>query len=161
MDGSGLLDRTMIPDFPIPDSGIPNSEFRMAYGESEIPHHEIAGLGGAHERHMRSAGGRRGGADTGCPMPIAGWDIRCPRGVPGGLMLNPDLGLLAKEGRKKPHTRGIDWPTRKQSGRVLGRKEGGRGCPHPRGKEKPRRVESTGRGEWIGFTYRCRQGRTG
>lgn len=38
----GLLDRTMIPDFPIPDSGIPNSEFRMAYGESRIPHHEIA-----------------------------------------------------------------------------------------------------------------------
>ena len=43
----------MIPDFPIPDSGIPNSEFRMAYGESRIPHHEIAGLGGAHEGHMR------------------------------------------------------------------------------------------------------------
>jgi hypothetical protein len=38
----GLLDRTMIPDFPIPDSGFPNSEFRMAYGESRIPHHEIA-----------------------------------------------------------------------------------------------------------------------
>ena len=36
------------PCTPIPDSGIPNSEFRMAYGESGIPHHEIAGLGGAH-----------------------------------------------------------------------------------------------------------------
>ena len=33
---------------PIPDSGIPNSEIRMAYGESGIPHHEIAGLGGVH-----------------------------------------------------------------------------------------------------------------
>jgi hypothetical protein len=38
----------MIPDFPIPDSGIPNSEFRMAYGESRIPHHEVRCLGGAH-----------------------------------------------------------------------------------------------------------------
>jgi len=37
-----------LSDFPIPDSGFPNSEFRMAYGESGIPHHEIAGLGGAH-----------------------------------------------------------------------------------------------------------------
>ena len=42
----------MIPDFPIPDSGIPNSEFRMAYGSFGIPHHEIAGLGGAPGRHM-------------------------------------------------------------------------------------------------------------
>jgi hypothetical protein len=46
MDLSGLLDRTMIPDFPIPDSGIPNSEFRMAYGEPRIPHHEIGDHGG-------------------------------------------------------------------------------------------------------------------
>jgi hypothetical protein len=52
MDGSGLLDRTMIPDFPIPDSGFPNSEFRMAYGESGIPHHEVPGPRGAHEGHM-------------------------------------------------------------------------------------------------------------
>jgi hypothetical protein len=47
MDGSGLLDRTMIPDFPIPDSGFPNSEFRMAYGESGIPHHETLDPRGA------------------------------------------------------------------------------------------------------------------
>lgn len=40
--------RTMrIPCTPIPDSGIPNSEIRMAYAESGIPHHEIAGLRGA------------------------------------------------------------------------------------------------------------------
>ena len=61
MDGSGLLDRTMIPDFPIPDSGIPNSEFRMAYGESGIPHHEVAGLGAhmgfAWAAHERATGG--------------------------------------------------------------------------------------------------------
>ena len=37
---------------PIPDSGIPNSEFRMAYGKSGIPHHEVGVRGGAHERHM-------------------------------------------------------------------------------------------------------------
>jgi hypothetical protein len=49
----------MIPNFPIPDSGIPNSEFRMAYGESGIPHHEIAGLGGAHGRAGAGDGGGR------------------------------------------------------------------------------------------------------
>ena len=38
----------MIPNFPIPDSGIPNSEFRMAYGKSGIPHHEVRGPRGAH-----------------------------------------------------------------------------------------------------------------
>ena len=48
MDGGGLLDRTMIPHFPIPDSGIPNSEFRMAYGNPGIPHHETNGSAGAH-----------------------------------------------------------------------------------------------------------------
>ena len=36
----------MIPDFPIPDSGIPNSEIRMAYGNPGIPHHEVGGRGG-------------------------------------------------------------------------------------------------------------------
>jgi hypothetical protein len=56
----------MIPDFPIPDSGFRISEFRMAYGESRIPHHEIAGLGGAHGGHMRSAGA--GDGVVGHPM---------------------------------------------------------------------------------------------
>lgn len=70
---------------PIPDSGFPNSEFRMAYARSGIPHHEVPGLGGAHEVR---GGGRRGGSDTGCPMPITGADIRCPGGDPGCLVLN-------------------------------------------------------------------------
>jgi hypothetical protein len=65
---------------PIPDSGIPNSEFRMAYGESRIPHHEVLGLGGS--------------------------DIRCPMGDPGGLVLNPEPGLWVKEGGN--HTLGTD-----------------------------------------------------
>lgn len=51
----------MIPDFPIPDSGFPNSEFRMAYGESGIPHHETLDPRGAHERIR----GRRGGVGHG------------------------------------------------------------------------------------------------
>ena len=39
----------MIPDsrFPIPDSGFPNSEFRMGYGGFGIPHHEVRGPRGA------------------------------------------------------------------------------------------------------------------
>ena len=53
----------MIPHFPIPDSGIPNSEFRMAYGGSGIPHHEIGGRGGAHG--ARSGGSRSGYGDEG------------------------------------------------------------------------------------------------
>jgi len=73
MDLIGLLDRTMIPDFPIPDSGFPNSEIRMAYGESGIPHHEDPGLGGAPGRDPGRIRGRATvGSDTGCPMPIAG-----------------------------------------------------------------------------------------
>ena len=70
----------MIPDFPIPDSGIPNSEFRMAYGESGIPHHEVPGLGGAHERIR----GRRGGGRT--------WDV-----LPWSAMQRMSyLGVLCK-----------------------------------------------------------------
>jgi hypothetical protein len=34
-----------LPDTPVPDSRIPNSEFRMAYGGFGIPHHEITHLG--------------------------------------------------------------------------------------------------------------------
>jgi hypothetical protein len=66
----------------------------MAYGESGVPHHEIAGLGGAHERAGAGVGG---GSDTGCPMPITGSDIRCPGGDPGCLVSNPDPRLWAKE----------------------------------------------------------------
>ena len=74
--------RTMkISCTPIPDSGIPNSEFRMAYGKSGIPHHEVRGPRGAHEPG------------------VTGWDIGCPGGDPGHLVLNPKLRLWAKEGR--------------------------------------------------------------
>ena len=38
-----MSEEISVPRFPIPDSGIPNSEFRMAYAESGIPHHEVAG----------------------------------------------------------------------------------------------------------------------
>ena len=75
---------------PIPDSGIPNSEFRMAYGNPGIPHHEVAGprgrMGfawGAHEPGVT-------GSDTGCPR----WD-------PGALLVNPGARLWAKEGGPK------------------------------------------------------------
>ena len=76
---------------PIPDSGIPNSEFRMAYAESGIPHHE-AGAAGA---HMSGTWASRGPG-------VTGWDIECRRGDPGA-------GLWAKEGRNRSkgerHTR--------------------------------------------------------
>ena len=72
----GLLDRTMIPDFPIPDSGIPNSEFRMAYGNPGIPHHVLAVRGAAAAvKESFITGPRAGGSDTGCQIPIGGWDM--------------------------------------------------------------------------------------
>ena len=88
MDGGGLLDRTMIPDFPIPDFGIPNSEIRMAYGNLGIPHHEIAGRGGGR-------GARAGGSWTGCngvghgmSYTNSGVGHGMSGGVPGHLVLN-------------------------------------------------------------------------
>ena len=65
---------------PIPDSGIPNSEIRMAYGNPGIPHHEVGGPRGASWGAVGRIQVRGRGADTGCPMPIAGWDIGCPGG---------------------------------------------------------------------------------
>ena len=74
---------------PIPDSGIPNSEFRMAYGNPGIPHHEVRGpRGRILGRGRADPGPGVTGSDTGCPMPIAGSDIGCPMGGPGHLVLN-------------------------------------------------------------------------
>ncbi len=56
--------------------------------------------------------GCNGGSDTGCPMPIAGWDIGCPRVYHGHLVSNPDPRLWAKEGR------GLVWPTHETSGQA-------------------------------------------
>ena len=81
----------MIPNFPIPDSGIPNSEFRMAYGNPGIPHHEVAGPRG------RILG--RGQEDPG--PGVTGCDIGCHRADPGALLANPGAGLWAKEGGPK------------------------------------------------------------
>jgi hypothetical protein len=61
----GVIFRTMrFPCTPIPDSGIPNSEIRMAYGESGIPHHEIAGPRGAPGRAGRDPRAGKGGDRT-------------------------------------------------------------------------------------------------
>jgi hypothetical protein len=82
---------------PVPDSGFPNSEFRMAYGGSGIPHHVLG------DRGSRA---RRARAD------VTGWDIGCRTlecyvnsGVGhwmswGGWI----LGKWDKEGRK-----GTEW----------------------------------------------------
>ena len=54
----------MIPDFPITDSGIPNSEIRMAYGNPGIPHHEIAGRGAGAGRGRAGPRAGDGGGRT-------------------------------------------------------------------------------------------------
>ena len=80
----------MIPNFPIPDSGIPNSEFRMAYGKSGIPHHEVAGGSrGAHGRAgAGSAGTGDGGGGHGMSYTNSGVGHSMTDGVPGHLVLN-------------------------------------------------------------------------
>ena len=67
---SNASDRAMIccfSEFPISDSGFPNSEFRMAYAESGIPHH-VLGVRGAHMGFAWGAQALRGRA-------TGGWDI--------------------------------------------------------------------------------------
>ena len=87
----------MIPNFPIPDSGIPNSEFRMAYGNPGIPHHVLGGRGGGIlGRGRADPGPGVTGSDTGCPMPIAGADIGCPGEAKRdqGNLIHIESGLL-------------------------------------------------------------------
>ena len=90
---------------PIPDSGFPNSEFRMAYGESGIPHHEVAGLGGAPGRAGQGPRAGEGGIGHGMYNANNGVRHSVSNGVPGHLVLNPDPRLWAKEGRGGTDTR--------------------------------------------------------
>ena len=142
----------MIPDFPIPDSGIPNSEFRMAYGESGIPHHEVLGPRGAHEGHMSRA---TGGVGHGMSNGNKGWDIRCRGGDPGRLVLNRNRDYGQRKGRGN-RSKGTDTLGGGQSLGQLGSKAAG-GRPHPRGNKKPRRVEPTGcgGGDWDLLAVAC------
>ena len=63
---------------PVSDFGFPNSEFRMAYGGSGIPHHEVGDRGGG--RGARAGGSWRG---------VTGWDIGCPT---SGCYVNSGVG---------------------------------------------------------------------
>jgi hypothetical protein len=59
----GLLDRTMIPDFPIPDSGFPILDFRIPNSVWRMENPEY--------RTMRSR-------DTGkVAVDVTGWDMEC------------------------------------------------------------------------------------
>ena len=82
----------MIPNFPIPDSGTPNSEIRMAYGNPGIPHHEITGpRGGSSGKGILyhwSAGGRRGGVGHRMSNANSGGGHWMSGGGPGRLVLN-------------------------------------------------------------------------
>jgi len=109
----------------------------MAYGESGIPHHEVPGLGGAHEIRGRATGG----VGHGMSYANSGVGHSMSWGDPGHLVSNPEPRLWAKEGK------GGRWPIHETSGQAgLGRKEGGKRGDGSLGKEKPRRVEPTGRG---------------
>jgi hypothetical protein len=70
---------------PVPDSGFPNSEFRMAYGRSGIPHHVLTA--------PRIAGaGAGGGGCNGVGHGVSYLGVLCKqRGrtldVPGGYLV--------------------------------------------------------------------------
>ena len=146
-----------VPRFPILGFRIPKSVWRM--GNPEYRTMRSGGRGAHMGGRERATGtGDGGGVGHGMSNANSGVGHWMTDGVPGCLVLNrkgPTLGTdTLGEGV-------IDWPTHEPSGRAiaLGRKESGRGCRHPRGNKKPRRVEPTGRGggDWI--TYRCPLGR--
>ena len=78
----------MIPDFPIPDSGFPNSEIRMAYGNPGIPHHEIGDPGAAEVVKESFITGPREGVGHRMSNTNSGVGHRVSKGVPGCLVLN-------------------------------------------------------------------------
>ena len=125
-----------IPCTPIPDSGIPNSEIRMAYARSGIPHHEIAGLGG---RTWAGWRGVRGAGDGGSGHRMSNANSGVGHSMSDGVSWLPSVksgsGTMG-EGRKEPtlgtdprerHTLGGDWPTRKTSGQAASGLSGHRG----------------------------------
>ena len=68
-----------VPRFPILGFRIPNSVWRM--GILEYRTMRLRGRGAHGRAGAGSAGtGDGGGADTGCTIPIAGGDMRCPMG---------------------------------------------------------------------------------
>ena len=79
----------MIPNFPIPDSGIPNSEIRMAYGNPGIPNHEVAGpRAAAAVKESFTTGPRAGGIGHRMSNTNSGVGHGMSDGVPGHLVLN-------------------------------------------------------------------------
>lgn len=66
---------------PVSDFGFPNSEIRMAYGGSGIPHHENGDRGGAHE------------GDPG--HGVTGWDMGCRT---SGCYVNSGVGHWVSDG---------------------------------------------------------------
>ena len=115
---------------PVPEFRFPNSEFRMAYGRSGIPHHKL--------------GDRGGDPETDFGMIDGGWDMGCRtsefyvnRGVGhwmswGGVNLATCDNWKGGQGRE-------EWPTRKgQTGK--------------RAKEKPQ-GDSLGLvvGGWVSY----------
>ncbi len=115
---------------PVSDFGFPNSEIRMAYGGSGIPHHEIRGSRGGR-------GARAGGSWAG----VTGWDMGCRtlncyvnRGVGHWMTWGSLCEILAGGQAASDQTRnGGHWPTRKEEragGRYYrGKRKGPLGLP--------------------------------
>jgi hypothetical protein len=75
----------------------------MAYARSGIPHHEVAGLGGAHGRAGQGPRAGDGGIGHGMSNANSGVGHSMSKGVPGRLVSNPEPRLWAKEGREPTH----------------------------------------------------------
>ena len=105
----------MIPDFPIPDSGFPNSEFRMAYGNPRIPHHEVVGAAEVVKESFIT-GPREGVGHwvSNTNSGVGHWASEGGSWLPSVKYWNRDYGQR-KEGTT--HKKGIEWPTHETSGK--------------------------------------------
>ena len=145
--------------FPISGFRIPNSVWGMGVSEYRTMRSRVRGA------HMDGRARGVTGWDMGCLTSEfyvnRGLDIRCPGGVPGGLVWNREGGQVTsdKEGRN-PHTRGaIDWPTGRTSGQAgnCPRKEGRRAADYRGiGANKRPLGASKGLGRGLGLSTAAR-----
>ena len=89
------------PCTPIPDSGFPNSEIRMAYGNPGIPHHEVAGPRAAVVKESFTTSPRAGGIGHRMSNTNSGVGHGMTDGVPGCLVLNRKGPTLGTDTRKE------------------------------------------------------------
>ena len=87
-----------VPRFPILEFRIPNSVWHMQ--DLEYRTMRLGGAGGTWGPRARATGG----SDTGCPIPIAGWDIGCPLGGTWLLSVKSESDQVTSDRTRKEGT---------------------------------------------------------